>query len=471
MKKIISILLVMLILVTGVSAGAATPAFLTEIYTNYTADYSISITFDSSEEIVALLEELEMPEEISYYVDMESLLRTLLSYEGKMHLQADISGDYQKIKMALTSESVYNVDVNTNLNVGVNAKMGMWLNMDLSNESAPVFDIEYLHPFLNKYLKIDGGATLAEEGVLDALKAIFDKEYMESMQGIYMDLFTKYATIEGSGNRYTVKMDNEALTSYIDEVLIMMPEIMASMMPDEDYGSYLELPSIKGWHILGEDGLECVYTLNGSKLKAEKMKMDISVDAAQIYTALTGETWEYEADGLIDFTIEVNVDISKIGSTKVEFPTLTEENSFTLLDMGHEYIEDEPYEEDTNTYPYWYVSESCSALPIIDGEIYVPLRQTIQAAYDDNAVIDYNNGRITITSKFFPGYSTLAFDIDSPVAYTDGAQHSILKPVLVDGTTYVSNTFFSDMLGWEFTYAEHNLINDYYHYTFYTTSY
>ncbi len=469
MKKIVSILLAMLMLTMSVSA-AELPAFFTDIMTNYTADYTISVTFDSSEEIAALLDEVDFSQELNNYVDVESILRTLLAYDGTMHLQADISGDYKKIKLALTTESEHDIDVNSNLNVGINAKMGMWINMDLSNDEAPVFDIIYSYPFLNKYMKMSIDDIAFDETVLDEMESVFDEEYMDSMQKMGTDLYAKHATIEGGGSKYTLKMDNDGLTAYIDELMAMLPEMMANITPETDY-SYIKFPSIKGWKILGEDGLKCVYTLSGGKIKSGDVRVDISIDIAQIYTALTGGEWIYESDGLLDFTVDISTNLTKIGSTKVEFPVLTDENSFTLTDMGHQYIESEEPAGIENTYPVWYVSESCGALPVVDGEIYVPLRQTIEAGYFDSAAIEYNNGNITLTSEFFPGYTTLEFAIDSPFAYTDGAKHAISKPILVDGTTYVSNTFFSDMLGWEFTYAEHNLLDDYYHYTFYTTTY
>lgn len=469
MKKIISILLATIMLTISVSA-AELPSVLTNPITNYTADYSISVTFDSSEEIAALLDEIEFSQAINNYVDIKSLLRTLLAYDGTMRLQADMSDDYKKIKLALTSESKHNIDVNSNLNVGISAKMGMWMNMDFSNDEAPVFDIIYSYPFLNKYMKMSIDDIAFDKTALDEMKAVFDKEYMNNIQKLSTDLFAKHSQIELGGSKYVIKMDNDGLTSYIDELMAMLPDIMSDIAPEQDF-SYLQFPSVKGWNILGKDGMRCVYNVSGNKIKTSNVNVDISVDIAQIYTALTGGEWIYESDGLLDFTINMDTDFKAYGVTKVEFPVLTDENSFTLTDMGHQYIGSEEPAYIENTYPVWYVSESCGALPVIDGEIYVPLRQTIEAGYSDSASIDYKNGNITLISEFFPTYTTLEIAIDSADAYTDGAKHAISKPILIDGVTYVSNTFFSDMLGWEFTYAEHNLINDYYHYTFYTTNY
>lgn len=466
MKRLVSIILALLMTVTTVFASGEVPDFLKEAYTNYTADYSISMTFDSSESIVALLEELDIPEEIGYYVDLESLLRTLLSYEGKMYLQVDMSDDFQKIKLALVSDGVHSIDVNPNLNVGLNMKMGMWMNMDLSNESNPIFDVIYAHPYFNKYIKLSATDVL-DEDMLNMLKGMFNKEYMNSLQETAMDIFMKYATIENTGRKYTVKMDNESFTAYMDEIFLMMPDILAPIAGD-DVDSYLEFPSVKGWQFLGDNGIESVYFLNGSKLSQEHMSIDVSINIPDIYTAITGEEWPYTSEGKIDFTLSAEADITKIGSTDVEYPALTTENTITLDDLTPDYSYDEYEYEEYPEYPYYFVGGHTDELHIIDGEVYVPLRSTMEDAYDDTVNITYNNGAVTMVCDYFPGYSELIIAVDSDIAYTDGAKHMVAKPILVNGITYVSHQLLSDMLGWKLNYAEHNLIDDTYYYTFQT---
>ena len=468
MKKLVSLLLAVMIMTANVFANADLPAFLTETYNNYTADYSISMTFDNSEKIIALLEEIEMPEQISYFVDMKTLLKSLLTYDGKMNLQADFSENYDKIKLALTTESTQLVNVNSNLNASINQKAGMWMNMDLSDAENPIFDIIYSHPFLNKYFTLtsDDMFSYAPEAI-DMLKSMFNKEYMDSINKLSTDLFAKYATINGSGNKYTVTMDNDGLTALIDELMLNMQ----TFMPITDKSiSDVEFPSVKGWQLLGEDGIECVYTLKSGKLSSEKATADISIALDQIYTAITGEEWTYTSADTLDFTIEVSANVSKIGSTKVEIPVLTEENSFTISDM--ESAESYPEEEAPVTeYPAWYVDGYCNDLPIVDGEIYVPLRQTIESAYAETAKIDYNNGVVTISSEYFPGFNTLTMTIGTDKVYADNAEYAVGNIFTIDGSTYVNNKLFSEILGWELTYAQYDLVNDEYSYGFWTERY
>lgn len=470
MKKLVSLLLAVMMLTVSVFANANIPAFFTNSLTNYTADYSISMTFDNSEEIIALLEEIEIPEQISYFVDMKALLNSLLTYDGKMNLQADFNKNYDKIKLALTSENAQLVSVNPNLNVNISQKAGMWINMDLSNTENPVFDIIYSHPFLNKYFTLSSEDILnnAPEA-LDMLKFMFNKEYMDSVNKLSMDLFTKYATIKGSGSKYTVTMNNEGLCALINELMLNVQTIVP--VEDEAF-SDVEFPSIKGWQLLGEGGIQSIYTLKSGKLSTEKTTADISLALDQIYATITGEEWTYTSTNTLDFTIEVSANVSKIGSTRVAFPVLTEENSFTISDM--ESAESYPEEEADiaeNEYPLWYVDGYCSNLPIVDGEIYVPLRQTIESAYEDGADIDYNNGVITISSEYFPSFGTLKLTIGSDKAYADDTEYLVGNIFTIDGSTYVNNKLFSEIFGWEFTYAQHDLVNDEYSYGFWTEQY
>lgn len=469
MKKILSTLLAVLLMLQSVAfADTSIPDFLTEVYTNYTADYSISMTFDSSADIVALLEELEMPEEVSYYVDMKALLQTMLSYEGKMKLQADIDDNYEKIQMALTSESIHSIDVNSNLNVGVNAKLGMWLNMDFSNGENPVFDLVYSHPFLNKYLKISSADILDEESIA-LFKAVFKKEYIEPINKKAAELFTRYATIQSTGNKHTITMDNDSFTAYMDELMPYILGMMATVTGEEVDMSVF--PSMKGQQLLGEGGLECTVTVQDGHAVMEEIKMDIELDISKLYTDATGEECEYNAKGKLDFTVEETVNISKIGSTTVEFPVLTAENSFTMADLEPDYSDIEYEEEYTPEYPVWLVWGESQTLPIIDGEIYVPLRRTLESAYEHSVVIDYANRVVTAKSEYFPEFGTLTLTIGSDKVYTDGTEHTIGNAFLIDNTTYVNSKLFCDVFGWELSSVQHDLMEDIYSYTFRTGIY
>ncbi len=465
MKKFISVVITIIMLISTACANGIVPKFLSNPMTNYTADYNMSITFDNSDEIIKLFEELNMPKEINYFVDLETLLHTLLSYDGKMNLQTDISDDYQEIELALTAGSEHSIVFNPNLNMDIDTKMGMWLNMDLSDNTNPVFDAVYQQPFLNKYMKISSADIFEQDGILDMFKSIFNKEYIDYIQKNSTELFVKHSTVRSSASKYIFTMDNDGFAAYLNEILYMI----ADMLPDSD--ETIVVPDLSGLTFLGENGFRTEVTLNGGKLKTENIVADISIDLSKIYPIISGMPWEYESTGKIDFTVSMDAVVSKIGRTKIVFPKLTEDNSFSIDDLAGAsdigidgaYPETEPA-----PYPLWYVGEECEYLAIIDGEVYVPLRQTLESAYEDSVLIDYNNDKITISCDYFNKHNQIIVNINSVNALADGKECKIMKPVLYKDKTYVSNTFFTELFDWEFGYASHDLVRDSYQYTFYT---
>ncbi len=466
MKKFIAIFVMVFMLVSVVFANGTVPKFLTSPMTNYTADYDISINFDNSEEISKLLAELEMLDEVSYIFDMEMLLRTLLTCSGKMSVQTNMSDDFSKIQLALTSDSEHSISFNSNLNMNIDSKTGMWIDMDLSNEENPVFDMVYKLPFFNKYMKVSNKEILSDNEMVSVFSSVYNKEYMDSLQKIGMELFVKHSTVKGTAAKYTFKMDNEGFVGFLNELMPLICDFIS------EFDETMELPDFSGLTFLGEDGITTEVVLSGGKIKTEKINADISIDLSKLYPILSGMPWEYQSAKTIDFTFSINANVSNVGKTKVNFPKLTEENSFKIEDLYDSQDEEFDYmETDVPQYPMWYVDEVCDNLFIIDDEVYVPLRQTLEAAYEESILIDYNNDKITMSCDYFSQFDKMTININSDKALVDGKEVKIMKPILYKDRTYVSSTFFTDILGWEFWYASHDLVDDCYQYSFYTDMY
>ncbi len=453
MKKITAILFVLLMLSTTVFAS--TPAFLTQVINNYTLDYDVKITFDNSEDVVQLLRETEISDDIEDFVDLEALLRTGLSVEATMHTEMNMSEDYSKIQMGITSQSQKDIDINQNLRLGIDSKTGMWLDMDLSDENSPVFDVILQTPFMNKYMSLKGEQLLSY-GDYELINSFLNKEYMDSLQKTYADIIMKYAKVEGSGNKYVIKLDNDGLTACLDDIIYYLSN-------GED------LLSFKGTKLLGNGGITAKFILSGGKLKTESINADISVDLAKIYTLMYEEEWEYDTNGTIDLTLDINANVSKIGNTSVNFPVLTQENTFDFEENDEEYIYEDIYEED-DTYYIYNVYETCDYLPVIDGDVYIPLRRTITNAFGDDASIGFDNDKIVIQSEYFDRYKTMTVDVNSDIVLLDGSAYKTTKPVVIDGTTYVHHIFFKEFFNWELCYANYDILSGEYYYMLYTNN-
>lgn len=479
MKRLVSIILAMVFAFSFVTANAEVPKFLTETYTNYTGEYSLSLSFESSDDIIALLEEMEMPDEVNNFVDLKTLLKSLLSYDAKMLLQADMSDDFKKIDLGLTADTLYKVDINKNLNVAADMKMGMWMKIDLNAEN-PVFEVVYSHPMLNKYMKINVFEMAADEAekaeILRVLNGIFNKEYITAIQETSVSLLEQYADIKMSGAACTVKIDNEGFTAMLDELVPVIADMTSKMMMaaepgytdevymDETFGG---IPSFAGLKILGDGGMTCKYSLLSGKISKAEMSVDLDIDISDLFTCFTGEEWEYESKGNLAFEMGATIKVSNLGRTKVNFPVLTDENSFDIMEMMPETHGPEG-EEHEKQYPNFYAGDSVDYLPVVDGEIYVPVRTTFISAYDDRVKIEYNNGIITLHSSYFPGFTQLKLVVGSEIAYADAKEYKTGKVLEKNGVSYVSYKLIEDVFGWTLSSAYYDMVNKTYDYYFYT---
>lgn len=476
MKKFFSIIISLILVFSVVTVSADVPAAFKKIYTNYSCDYSFSMSFENSDELVALLEAIEMPDEINNYIDVNALLDSALSKDVEMTVQADISEDFKRAEMGLVAYSKQPLNVNANLSMDINSKFGVWIKLDLVAQE-PVFNIVYAAPVLNRYMVIDVFAMIEEEyekeNILVILNSFFNKDYMTDVMSYSVELIEKYADIKTSGSRCTMKIDNDGIVAMLNDITkyaydLSYEKLQPFMDEEADAGismePYEEIFPFANIQLLGEGGITAKYTLNAAGISTADVDVDIAINVKDIYEAVMGMEWGYETEGVLKFRVKEAGNVTKIGKTKVDFPVLTEENSFNYADL---YADNNQYnyEEYEPTYPNYYVSCYTDCLPIVDGKIYVPLRQVVERAYDDTADIDYNNGVITLTSEYF---DKIVLTVGSDRLYTKGAYQTTDKVLKIENTVYVSASFFEEVFGWYFATANHMLLDDTYFFCFYT---
>ncbi len=499
MKRIASIILTLVLAFSMVTASAEVPKFMTQAYNNYTADYGFTVTFESSDEIVELLKEMEMPEEVNNFIDIKALLESILSQGMQMKLQMNISDNYRRAEYALTAESQQEINVNPNLSIGIDSKLGMWMKMDL-DAAEPVMEIIYSSPVLNKYMVIDVFEMLPDDtqkqAVINMLNSIFCSDYIDSISKYSLELIEKYAEIKVGGGDYIVKLDNDGLIAMMGELFPVVFTKLGDIMTDfpfaaqeaasigiiggadgptailiepeeENDSDFVVVPDMSGLQILGEEGITYRYSLFSGRVSAIDVAADISFDISKIVTDVIGEEWQPEAKGMLDFAVNAKIKLKNIGKTEVDFPKLTKENSFNVMDMYPEY-EENYTEEYVPSYPHYSVWIESDKMPVIDGEIYVPLRATLEGAYNDQFSIDYDKGTITMHSEYFPGFKKLTVYENSTMAFTDGIDIEVSKVIVKNGISYVGKSLFEKIFGWELGYASYDLINDYYEASFYT---
>ncbi len=466
MKKWIAGMLVVLLLSMTAWAQEGIPEALMEQPMNFTADYSISVTFDNSDEITVLADALEYIGGELEFIDAKLLLQTALAYDGKMVLQADFSEDFKKIRFGLTAETDQALGINQNLYLDVRAKSGIWGNLDFSDAQNPVFDIVFSAPISSKYIKFSA-TDFVETDLLSGLQIVLNAEVLQTNVKKASEMLLKYATVSTEGNTVTIRMDNAGFTAYMDAYMQSLAEMTASV--PEISVVYAEFPSLAGIQLLGECGIQSVCTIENGKIAVEKSTADISINFAQIYETVTGMEWEEDVPFTFDFTVLMESRISERGTTAVKFPVLTEENHITMEELMPDYTAYEP-DGEFGDYPNFFVSGYTDTLPIYGDEIFLPLRATLEDAYGENVEIIYNHGSVMMKSKYFP-VDIILLEIGTETVYAGGVPYAMEKAMLVNGSTYVSSRLFTDILGWKLTSISHEILDNTYYYSFYTSEF
>lgn len=472
MKKIIALLLAVIFSITPVFADNSLPAFLTQTYNNCTETITMSIAMDNCDDIIALLDELGIPEEVGLFVDVRSLLTSLCTGTSKIVAKVDATLDYKKIKLSLTSSDTQTIIPNANLELSYKGQSGLWLEMDLTNIEKPVLVMVFSAPFLNKYAVIDISQYLTPE-VLTAVETVANKEYIDAVTKAIMDSFAKHMDIKASGNKYTITVDNAGYVAMMNELTPMVLDMMAAY---DNTGVYEELvmPDMSELSFLGKDGIKMVYTLSGGKISLLEETLDFSIDIAKYYEVFSGEPWPFTSKGLLEFTVTSTAKVSDLGNTTVKLPELTAENSFSVMDMlmaEPDYPQEDDDQASTSDfpeYPAWYADAYSEKMPQVDGKLYVPLRGLIEDAYGDTAVIGFENGVITVTSEYFTNFKKLTITAGSDKYYLDETEYTYGAVILEDGTTYVDAELFTDAFGWELSTAYYDFVENIYGFAFFT---
>lgn len=461
MKKLVSALIMITFLFSSLTSYAAVPDFFTKDYNNYTTDGNMSLSFDSSDAVVDLLEKHNPDLTFMKIADLRSILSTLLKLDLAVTMEASVSDDYKKIQLAMTENFNHSLDISKNLNFRTTAKMSMWLNIDISSDE-PVFEIIYLLPISNKYIHLDIFKICSEEEraqIISILNVFCNKTIVDTLNGASLKLLEKHATITTAGNICTVKLDNAGFIAFISDVTKTMSDISGLLsLANGGQTPPLELPSFEGVRLLGDKGITYKYTLsNGIPVKCEVLA-DISINLSEI----VGEEWPDEKPLNLDFTIKSSMNMSKLGSTKVNFPVLTDDNSIKVDSSDIEMPSPSGYESYELMYPMSYARVFPEELTVINGEYYIPLRELMNSAYNSEIEIGYDNGTVTLESEWFKDFSKVILKKDSDIANVDGKEIPVSKVIIKDGTTYVSEKLLKDIFSWDIESINHNVMKDTY---------
>ena len=478
MKKFLAILMSLTVVFSAIGVSAASvPKFMEATYNNYTADYKFNMSISNADELVDFLGELEITDKVDKYIDVKALIKSLCSVSSVMNVQAEASSDFRRMKAAITSETSQNIVFNTNFDTSYRAKSGIWMEMDIDKKKLVLI---YSTPMNNKYAVIDFAKDFpaeVTEPVFSLYDSIFNAEFMKKNNKEIMSIAAKYADISLKGNKCTVTYDNDSFVALVDELIDYIGKLSSDMAAytGDEITPFGDIPSLEGIKLLGDEGIVCRYNLSGTRIKSVSEKWDISIDIADIFTKLTGMSWDYEYSGKLDFKLEASANVTRVGTTRVSMPKLTEDNSFSIVEMIEADYDDYEITEDYETFyvnPYvWNHMETDT----FDGErYYMPLRASIEEAYMETSVITYDNGFVTITTDCGDASKDInvSLRVGEDTATVNGTFYESLGAFKnIDGSVYASVDFYEKCLGWTLESLQKDILSGALYYDFYTSQY
>jgi len=481
MKRTLTVFLALLTVVLSIGTGAAEiPDVLKNPMLNYTGTATVSTSFENAQDIVAAFETLiGQPIKAGPLdtVDFAALLESLFAFSGNATVKADISEDYNKLKLSMEADYDYSVDVNQNLGVSADMKVGLWLDMDTSDVINPECKIVISSPISTKYTYIDLFSGLDDQTKLMTVaivKMFLNKDFVDGVNAEIVKFYQENAEITSDGKDFTMKLDNGDFLKLMDLMTDIMSQAIKKIVPTAEENEQQNIRfADSGITMLGEGGYVIEYFEDGSI----KEYCDIEMNIGDFYKYSTGQELMLENELVFKFTVESNGKLFDVGSTAVSLPELTEDNSLDLAQLFEtvpeedSYYDENSYTEYEQEYPYFYVDTYTEYVPVVDGEYLIPFRAVLENAYNGNVDIAYENGNVTVTSEYFDDMEKLAFTVGTTKANVDGYEFEVGNIVLENGVTYVSADFFEVIFGWACDWASYDILNDQYNFGFYTESF
>lgn len=446
MKKVVCTLLLVVMLMSSFCAYASTDvifdAFTTEVL-SANSDIRMSLKLNRP---------FELLDNSDYYTEVNpsDIVNSLPNMEYDANMAYSMSKDKKIIKLGMDMQLDLPIEVGENFKADIWAKVGMWMDMDLTDTENPVYKLIFKIPFSDKYYVMDFGLNAGEEefalmfeqinNILDtSLTDIYAKKCYESIMNNF--------TLKSLGtNRYELSADDKAFKAVLKDILDMSVEMLGNTEEKEEFAKMTEeaFKQLENITIFGDRGIKTEFTLSGTNITKSKTVMHICINMYDIMSQFGGYTEQMLREkSYVDLDIIYDVTMTDINKpVTVEFPVLTEDN---MVNMYEPYEYEEEYYEDDYIYPWCDAYDD--AIPvIIDGELYVPIRSLMNSFEIEDDKIVYIDGAITVdaTDKGILEFNTLQFNVGSCDIYHNGQKQTMAKPVIaLNGKTYCPMQFLN----------------------------
>lgn len=324
MKKILSLVIAFMMIST--TALANTIDGFSEVWKNfnelksYSGQTTMSVTVN---EPMLFLEDIPLDDE---GIDYSLMINDLLKSTATADFSVNISQDFKKMQMAMSVAYDVPVSMNEDFKLDAWARVGMWLDYDMTNPEAPVYKTIVKTPFDSKYQVMDVGADLGAD-----MTSILTPETVKGISDATLEVIKENGNITRTSKGYRVNFDNAGMFGYM---LDMMNEAKVFATDDVDIEAFDEVISAMEWAkdnltILGDDGMTLEFTKNAQgdiNATVETMHFDFNIYDIATFMEVDTEGLARERAN-VDITLKAESKISGHNKTVVEMPVLTEENS------------------------------------------------------------------------------------------------------------------------------------------------
>lgn len=432
-------------------------------------DWEQPLNAEGTAEMTAILNQpllfLEGAEDASL-MPAKELLEGLFGTTVKATAKYDISEDYKSIKMETASNVVLPLLFSEDLKVTADLTGRMWINMDISDAGNPVFMIIYKNPAGDNYTYIDyaTAAQGSEEArtALSQLSALFDSDFMAEAQNLAKELYQKHGSLTFSGGKLAITLDDAGLKGLLkDTFQWTKDQVMPSAGATEaDLAALDEViaafdTKLDDVRILGEDGMTTEITLEGGTFRAGTTTVHVQTNIYDWMDAFSDTPVEVEnrENGVLDFTLNMTETYTNQGETTVQFPLLTEENSFDMgAFLSPDYTPQQMPEYIPSQDAVITREGSAFGLPVIQGgQTYLPLRGVMGAMGVAGEDISVRDGVITIINKApDASFQTASVAETGNVFIVDGIQYPMVYPMIEqDGVCYIPVWAIANVFGGE----------------------
>ncbi|MBQ3124428.1 MAG: hypothetical protein IJC09_03260 [Clostridia bacterium] len=365
MKKVISFLIVIMMMSTTVLADTA------DGLRGMLAEQAQLESFETKTVLTAKLNKpLEVieyiPADEDFDVDYSMLIGDLIKSKATIECAFNVSEDYKKIQMSISTACDIPVHINDGLKFDAYAKSGIWYNYDVTDAQNPVFTVISKSPIEPYYEFFD----LIKESGMDFSSVINADVIKDAIDGL-VTAIENNADITRTAKGYTVNFDDAGFAGFIRDCAGMAE----TYITDDDIKEALKEVSVyNNFDVIGEDGITLQITKNANgNITAYAEKVHIDFNLFDLLASIGMSTDGLERDkSQIDITFEAVSEISGHNRTTVAIPELTKDNSRHMYEYhygeGYYYPEKSPVFEDNKIYyPMNEIIELCEIGIVIDG--------------------------------------------------------------------------------------------------------